>query len=302
MGCVFIHFKSEFGPFLSHHAKLGTHKLVLSHRTVDVQALEFCSLPKCSNVANTSCALWGLVYEGSHLMDCTADPPKTRLNSSGSGQLNRGCSQVICLQREKHARWNPLFSNFLFISRREMNASWSLPFIYDSYSQSFNHHCGFPLGWFQSLLILLWLRAHNWAFALPHAWESLLQILPIVAHSHPSGFSLNHTPLRDCLWNIPQPLQTSQAAERGRHAHWIAPAESLRSPTVGHDWVSTHTHTHTHTHTAGSRFHACTLAAKKSRSGIHNVGYSQTEEGCPELLRSYVHEDCPLQIVMLLLF
>lgn len=249
-------------------------------------------------------------------MNCTADPPKTRLNSSGSGQLNRVCLQVICLQREKPPRWNPLFSNFLFFSRREMNASWSLPFIYDSYSQSFNHHCGFPLGWFQSLLILLWLRAHNWAFALPHAWESLLQILPILAHSHPSGFSLNHTLLRDCLSIIPQPLQTSQlyhpAAERGRHAHWIAPAESKRSPTVGHDWMSTHVHAHTHTdtHTAGSSFHACTLAAKKSRrihqfltlgSGIHNVGYSQTEEGCPEL-RSYMHEDCPLQIVMLLLF
>ena len=130
-----------------------------------------------------------------------------------------------------------------------MNASWSLPFIYDSHSQSFNHHCGFPLGWFQSLLILLWLRAHNWAFALPHAWESLLQILPILAHSHPSGFSFKPHSSE----GLPRKHTAATADLAGCRERapcsLIAPAESLRSPTVGHDWVSTHTRTHARTRT-----------------------------------------------------
>ena len=198
-------------------------------------------------------------------MDCTADPPKTRLNS-GSGQLNRGCSQVICLQREKHARWNPLFSNFLF----SLGGRWMLA----GHSPSSMTHIHspliitvvFPWGDFKvSLFFFGWeLIIGHLLFPTPGSlFSRFFPYLLILIHQ---GLALNLTPLRDCLWNIPQPLQTSQAAERGRHAHWLlqrSPWGHQQSGTT--EWARTHARTHAHTHTAGSRFHACTLAAKKSR-------------------------------------
>ena len=48
--------------------------------------------------------------------------------------------------REKNMLDEILYFLISSFSGREMQASWSLSFVYDSYLWAFNHHCDFPLG------------------------------------------------------------------------------------------------------------------------------------------------------------
>ena len=190
-------------------------------------------------------------------MNCTADPPQTRLNSSGSGQLNRGCSQVICLQREKHTRWNPLFSNFLFFP----GGRWRLA----GHSPSSMTHIHSPL-----IITVVFPWGDSKVSSFFFGWELITghllfptpgslfsRFFPYFAHSRSSGFSLNHTLLKDCL-----PLKHTPATADLAGSTTQLPREGamltellLQGP-WGHKesaWLSeralTHTHTHTHTHT-----------------------------------------------------
>lgn len=210
-------------------------------------------------------------------MNCTADLPKTRLNSSGSGQLNRGCSQVICLQREKLTRRNPLFSNFLFF----LGGRWRLA----GHSPSSVTHIHSPL-----IITVVFPWGDSKVSSFFFGWELIIghllfptpgslfsRFFPYFAHSHPSGFSLNHTtqalPLKHTPATADLAGSTTQLPREGAMLTELL----LQSP-WGHkesarlsDW---HTHPptptppppHTHTqHTAGARSHACTLSARKSK-------------------------------------